>query len=264
MLVAWWEVLRWLRDQPAQPVDEEWTALTITLMIMIVGFIESPTPQLTSKVSKRSTRSSRSSIGSNHKLDSWRDMFIQVTGNGSTDPYWTRTPGWDWCMDDETRETEALPTNALQIGYDFEDLGNPTPKGSDLALPLNKKNASLIENLRLAREFLASPAGVLAMGVRGYLPTAQGRDPEIQRTAVPTILVGLHLYREEQKLNMASSDSVSTGAGKLTPILAQLGHWLGWDSWSWKDPEYYSTEDARMSSWHFDDGTGAAPSLTLG
>lgn len=254
VLVAWWEVLRWLRERSEPVIDEEWTALNITLMTMAVGFLENPATQSRLKTSKRSTRSSRSSLGTNSDMPSWNEMLNQVTSNGSPDPYWIRRPGWDWCVEEETREGRPLRANESDIRAASVSSEAPASGGSPLASIWTKRNSALVENVKLAHEFRSSAAGSLAMGERGYLPTAKGRDPEIQRTAIPTILVGLHLYREELKLDTTSSDSEMTGVGRLAPILAQLGGWLGWDSWSWRETGYYSTEDASMARWHFDDG----------
>jgi anaphase-promoting complex subunit 1 len=96
-----------------------------------------------------------------------------------------------------------------------------------------------------------SQTGEAAAGVGGYLPTAMGKDPEIRRNALATILVGLHLLREEMKLDVTTADSDSKA---LSPILAQIGSWLGWEMWSWKDSSYYGLEDTEMDYWSFNEG----------
>ena len=53
------------------------------------------------------------------------------------------------------------------------------------------------------------------------------------------------------KLDVATADS---DAKALTPILAQIGSWLGWETWSWKNTSYYGLEDAEIDYWSFNEG----------
>lgn len=81
------------------------------------------------------------------------------------------------------------------------------------------------------------------------------------RMMLATILIGLHLLREEMKLEFTASEALHG----ITPILAQLGGWLGWPSWSFKDTAGYMVESTNMATWLFDDsvilgdGTPAEP-----
>ena len=61
-------------------------------------------------------------------------------------------------------------------------------------------------------------------------------------------MAGLHLLREEQKLDIASADSLDAGVASLTPILAQMCRWLGWAKWV----AAYDVEDASMSGVAFE------------
>ena len=255
IVITWWEVLKWLRTRTETFIDEEWTALTITLTTMAVMFLGKGRRGRTVKEAKHASKQNRPSGGVGVGMKSWNEMLIQESSNGSPYSIWMNNSGWDWCLDLEKGESKRLQATEPKQGHHPPSMVSSAELRASVPLASTKKSSFLVDCVALSREFVLSGPGFLAVGQDGFLPTAEGRDSEIKRTALPTILIGLHLYREELKLNVACSDSGETGAGKLTPILAQLGAWLGWEAWSWKEPSYYSTEDASMQRWLFDEGT---------
>lgn len=116
------------------------------------------------------------------------------------------------------------------------------------AVPVLNKSSYLIHCISLARDFVKSPIGQAANGEHGYLPTASARDPDFRRTALASILVGLHLLREELKLDVLAAEALH----HLTPALAQIGTWLGWEAWSCNESSYYMLESRDMGSWLFE------------
>lgn len=253
LTVAWWEVMRWLDTRPMDILGREWTALIITLMSMAVPFLDGPRRSYPSRGNRHSVKSRKTSGGSSHTVDYWSEMF-RLESEDASNPRWITAPAWDWCLTLE-REANEMP---------IESPPHQTRRASDLARagpPIMQsasawsKNPLLLDCTSLAREFVSSGPGSKAMAEQGYLPTAKGRNKELQRTALPTIVVALHLYREELKLNISSAEADEVGMGRLTAVLAQLGSWLGWDSWSWRETGYYSTEDVHMQRWLFDEGS---------
>jgi anaphase-promoting complex subunit 1 len=239
VFVGWWHVRRWLEQRGCTVVDEEWMALVIVIWSMAVSFIDISSSSILGKQKRRKGGVPRSSNGENIDLSSWE---VMLSGNRhiSSSPEWTRGHGWVWGQGGEdkqshTRRPELLP--------EF------TP------LKLSKKNALLADSIVLASEFM-SQAGEEAAGIGGYLPTATGKDPEVRRNALATILVGLHLLREEMKLDVTTADS---DAKVLTPILAQVGSWLGWEMWSSRETSYYGLEDAEIDEWLFVEGVWGVP-----
>jgi anaphase-promoting complex subunit 1 len=67
-----------------------------------------------------------------------------------------------------------------------------------------------------------------------------------QRQAViqslPRLMTLLHLTREEMKLDSTSCDTGSPEIFVLAPVIAQLGRWLDWPDWDWKESRYYHYE----------------------
>ena len=65
--------------------------------------------------------------------------------------------------------------------------------------------------------------------------------------------MALHLLREEQKLSTCDTEESRRPLGLLAPVLAQLGGWLGWESWKWTEDAYFGNEMASMERWQFED-----------
>ena len=257
IVLTWWEVMRWMKSRAETALDREWTALIVSLMCLATPFLDGARPRNYPKTHSRTNKGRRSSAGSG-KPDYWNEMLAQESGNIPL-PKWTSGTAWDWCLSLE-RKPHELPHEAFsQTTRRVSDLARNIAPPSRPASAWNK-NPLLLDCAALAKEFLSTSAGAHAIGDNGYLPVARGRDEELRRTALPTVVVALHLYREELKLHIASAEADETGMARLTAVLAQLGSWLGWESWSWKDSGYYSTEDVNMTKWDFDDGSCLAPS----
>ena len=65
------------------------------------------------------------------------------------------------------------------------------------------------------------------------------------------LAIALHLLREEQKLSIIDQVAIG-GCRDLGPVLAQIGGWLGWDSWNWKSGSYYDLEKAGENHYTFE------------
>ncbi|KAI9825373.1 MAG: hypothetical protein M1819_000539 [Sarea resinae] len=223
ILVAWWEVWKWLQGQKDCFLNDEWTSLVVVLFTMAVAFIDNGNSKLSVQQRKQNRVSTARTAA--HSDANCEAMLNQESGLGCG-PKWLKSPAWKWLdgIDDE------LPADASN---------NYPPAG---------KNPFLLTCSAFAREFLKTPSGKRAFDQQGYTPTAASRHPDIQRTALATTLVALHLVYENQKLNSSTSRK-----NELLPVLAQLGGWLGWESWSWGHEGYYGNEDEDIDQWFFED-----------
>lgn len=235
LLVGWWEVLRWLRTRDDTETDMEWTAMVVILFSMAVYFIESNSLDKAGK-RRRKKELPRSSSASGIDLESWTSMLDTESGpTGAASP-WMFSPAWSWVVDEET------------AGQGSDNVQQTT----------GRSNWYVIHCIVLAREFLQSPQGEAAMSAEGYLPTAICRDLETRKTALGTMLVGLHLLREEWKLSTVDAEKSCSDSGLLMPVLAQVGSWLGWTSWTWRPDAYYGVEMASIDRWVFEESTISA------
>ena len=73
---------------------------------------------------------------------------------------------------------------------------------------------------------------------------------ENRKAALVDIFICLHLLREEQRLDTTAAESLSTGVANLSPVLAQIARWLGWDSWI----QHYEFEEASLVDTDYDTG----------
>ncbi|RMJ21408.1 negative regulator of mitosis [Aspergillus sp. HF37] len=238
ILVAWWEVMKWLRTREAIENDLEWTAMVIVLFSMAIPFIASEQVQLGSQT-RRKKGLLRSSSGSHVDLENWESMLDQESGSAGVVAPWMMNSSWGWIVEqDAVENSDGCGKSATE----------PTSSRSTF-----RQNSYLRGCASLAREFLQSPYGAIVSGPEGCLPTASSYPQSSRRSALCSVLVGLHLLREEQKLSICDADQSHKTLGLLAPVLAQIGRWLGWKSWTWAEDGYFGLEMASMGRWQFED-----------
>lgn len=238
LMVAWWEVMKWLRCKEDIEIDLEWTAMTIVLLSLAVPFV-SPPPMQVPQRTRRKKSLLRSSSGGNLDLESWETMLDLESGPAGVVAPWMMESSWGWIVEQDA--IENLTTKALN-----------TDAQPNASLSTYRQNSYLVRCIALSREFLQSPQGTRAAGHDGYLPISEAFSEETRCTSLCSVLVALHLLREEQKLSCCDSEESRRPLGLLAPVLAQLGGWLGWESWKWTDDSYYGTEISSMERWQFE------------
>jgi anaphase-promoting complex subunit 1 len=232
VLVAWWNVMQWLRLESIEAVDSEWTALVVTLFSLIIRLNNTSKQPQHRTQSKRKPRTGllRSSSGAQEDLESWEIMQTREASNGTPFPSWAENRGWKWVTNDDHSE----------IVKDYE---TPFP-----VFTTNRegKDSFLHEHAKLARDFSATTFGQSVISTS--LPTSGNETYESQKAALADIFVGLHLLREEQRLDTMTSDSLSSGIVSLTPVLSQIARWFRWESWV----AAYDVEEALLLETDYD------------
>lgn len=239
LLVTWWHVLGWLAQQPEEPLNPEWTALVVVLFCMVVPYVQPAAPK---PVPKRRAKTGllRSASGSNMELANWDAMQVQESDSSGSSPAWMYSKAWSWITDEASTASNSTPTRSKRLS-------------APQAPTAPAKTTYLIRCADLARDFLRTPEGQEASGPNGAMPVATSKTDREKAQCLSKMLVGLHLLREEQKLDLTVAEEESADAGLLAPILAQLGGWLGWESWSWKENGYYSVEIGDFERWQFEE-----------
>ncbi|KAJ5162397.1 hypothetical protein N7492_007789 [Penicillium capsulatum] len=243
MMVAWWEVMKWLRGKEEVDNDIEWTAMVIVLFTLALPFIKQPQAPTPARRARRKKGLLRSSSGSYMDLESWETMLDLESASSGVAAPWMMNSSWGWIVEQDAIEDLAARD------------ASRTPKNEqpNSSRSTYRHNSYLLRCTSLAREFLLSPQGARASGRDGYSPISGSFNENTRCTALGTILVALHLLREEQKLSTSDSEESRQPLGLLAPVLAQLGGWLGWRSWTWSEDSYYGTEMASMERWQFED-----------
>jgi len=112
------------------------------------------------------------------------------------------------------------------------------------------QHQSIHQLVNAARSFMTEPLGAqFSDAIRRGNTTFQ-----YVGQILPHVLVALHLFREEQKLSNLSNDKTTLWTGDLTPVLAQLGRWMGWTHWDWKKGTYYNLDGAGVDCQIFENG----------
>jgi anaphase-promoting complex subunit 1 len=200
-LTGWWQVTQWLQSAKLGSsvqlsVDNEWSSFVILVLSSFLA-LESPSGDL------RRTRAR--SAGHSLPKSSWEAMQAFTAPNSSACSPWVRRKGWLWMLEDGLLEAPCSP-------------GVYQPKPSSfMAIHTN-----------LARKYLASAEGVAAFGPLGYLPTAVNRDQEGRNMAAWSIVMGLHLLVEEQRLTILTPEDSQPNCTDLRGLLCQLAKWLKW------------------------------------
>ncbi|KAB8236762.1 anaphase promoting complex subunit 1 [Aspergillus alliaceus] len=243
MLAAWWETVNWLRERETTEKDLEWTAMVVVLFAMAIPFINSDQSRAPAQRIRKKKALLRSSSGSHVDLESWETMLDQESGSAGVVSSWINTSSWGWVVERDAREDRSTCFGKKSMKTEQTGSSRPT----------YRKNTYLLRCAALTREFLQTPKGIAVVGSDGHLPTALSYSQSLRQTALCTILVGLHLLREEQKLSICESEESRKALGLLAPVLAQIGGWLGWKSWTWAEDAYYGMEIASIDRWQFED-----------
>lgn len=243
ILVAWWEVIRWLQGKEEVENDIEWTAMVIVLFSLALPFIQQPQAQTPAKRTRRKKGLLRSSSGTYVDLESWETMLDLESGPSGVTAPWMTSSSWGWIVEQDALEELATRDASRQ----------PKSEQPSASRSTYRQNTYLTRCISLSREFIQTPQGARASGRDGYLPISDAFPENVRCTALGTVLVGLQLLREEQKLSACDTEESRRPLGLLAPVLAQLGGWLGWQSWKWSDDAYFGTEIASMERWQFED-----------
>ena len=242
-LSEWWNAMVWLSVRPDLEGDAEWTAFVVVLFSIAAGFIGERRTGTMTGTKKRKSGLLRSSSGANTNMESWEAMLVEESSASRSVPVWMQGEAWSWVL---TQAKVSMPAEAGLSGKSRSSRTYIAP-----TLPSRKKSPFLVHCVSLAHEFRSLPSRSENTTVFSKI-TSRFTDHDSQRMALATLLVGLHLYREELKLNALAS----TAAHDLTPVLAQIGSWLQWPAWSFSASSYYMLESVDMEFWLFDDSPG--------
>ncbi|KAL2130934.1 hypothetical protein VTI74DRAFT_5739 [Chaetomium olivicolor] len=199
MVAGWWHVMQWLHDAKLRGLDHrfadiEWSAAVILLLSSFLALGHNSETSLRTLAGEPLRPVAR---------NKWEAMQLRETPSSSSCPPWMRGKAWQWLLD--------APLDA--------------PAHSEEPWPMRN---FIPFHVGLAKRWMTSSGGLSAFGFEGYLPTALNRIGNPRDMAAWSILLALHLFVEEQKLNILSSEDSSPGQGDLKMLLYQLARWCGW------------------------------------
>lgn len=241
VLAGWWNIQQWLTDKPYIGCDDEWSALVVSLLILVLPFRDLRPKPVRGSPRKHRTGSVRTGctvVSATKNLD---DMLHHECTMGNSHPSWALTSGWDWLRKEDkpnlsTPKPVTTPPKASSDGDTF-----------------------LQRHVNIAQDYVITELGVAAIGADGYLPTAHSQSLDLRKEALAQIISGLHLLHEEYKLNIATVDSLTTGNASLAPVLSQMCRWIGWNDWA----DSYDIEDAVAAGVTFNSGKHIPPLIDI-
>ncbi|EGX51392.1 hypothetical protein AOL_s00054g462 [Orbilia oligospora ATCC 24927] len=221
--VAWMEIMRTKSSVKnfafAEPGStlEEWKGFVMTIMLLGVSTL----PQVVRKPRRRTGLARISSASS----ATWEDMLTDDYDIGPQADF-LRSTAWEWVAEIEEQKVEGARASLGSSGL------GPSSKP--------KKNNYFIDCMTAAREFLTTKEG---KGIEKELFT-KSNEAEVRRTSFAMLIVGLHILREEWKLDLSMEPAVR----KMGALLVQMCTWMGWFGWV----SGYMADDIEMESWEFD------------
>lgn len=216
LLVAYWEVERWLHTQDRPGLER--VTVAIVLFIMATPFITALQNGPATPSRKKKSLGKRVSSGILADHMNWK--LMQSAELTRQSPSWMHSSAWSW-MDLDVNSDFSSGTHVSVMG----------PPRSERHPGNHEYSTWLTRCTDSARDFLQSPAGEFMNGPEGYLPTAINQDRNIRRTALATITVALQLLLEEMRLELPSEKSAIDSVGSMRAIIMQLSSWLNWPSW---------------------------------
>ncbi|KAF2869101.1 negative regulator of mitosis [Massariosphaeria phaeospora] len=246
LLEIWWNIRKTLSTQrQARP---DWTAFVVMLFTLAVPFIDERTRKPTSRSKTAQRRSvGRTSVPSkldgavDREISAWRVMCDRQAASPHAKSW--ESGAWAWVQQSQPSPATMSPPSTRSSHQALETMAHH----------MKGKQDHLVQCADLARQFVQSPIGKAANDHWKRLSPSEKQDLRI--SSLSEVIVILHLFREECKLNVLAQDFSATAAGNLAPVLAQLGHWLRWDAWGWRQGDYYDLEGASMEDWIYENSS---------
>ncbi|PSN62525.1 negative regulator of mitosis [Corynespora cassiicola Philippines] len=244
ILEIWWDIRKSLSTE--KHADADWIAFIATLFTLATPFIDDRTKKSSNRTRpshRRTTSRSAAHVTTEEHLGNGNSAWRLMCSRRASRPQaksWKSTP-WQWAQQSQPSSVALSP---------------PSKRSSNTAMPsiaqqILGKQDYLILCAELARQFIHSPIGKAANDHWRRLSPSEKQDLRI--STLSEVVVILHLFREECKLNTLSSNLPVSENGDLAPVLAQLGHWLQWESWSWKRGGFYDLEGGSTEEWNYED-----------
>jgi anaphase-promoting complex subunit 1 len=224
---CWWNVEHWLKQSKYDCHVEDWSAVVVVLFTMVLSLCNLPADE--AQPGHRRSRSSLLNQRSQPLLDVVHidDVFQEESQSTNGVISWGVSNSWNWLLNPEPTAAQDPVPNSMANQADGAD-----------------ENGFVRYHYQLAKEFMRTELGEAAAGSNGYLPTAPSVDTATQSKAVSMLIQGLNVLHESLKLDITRAESTTLANASLTPVLAQLTLWLGWEKWA----KNYLVEDAALHS----------------
>ncbi|KAF1938060.1 hypothetical protein EJ02DRAFT_475066 [Clathrospora elynae] len=247
LLEIWWNIRKSLSAEAAEHTSADWTAFVVTLLTLAVPFVDEKMQKATNRT-KSGQRRSSGRPSSQAKPDEFIDdedsawhLMCSRQKSIAHAKSWELSP-WAWAL----HSTPA--SNVISPPAKRSSIQHQLPT---IAQQISVKDNLLLNSLELARQYVRSPIGKATNDHWRRLSPSEKQDLRI--SSLSEIVVSLHLFREERKLDALCQDFAGTQPGNLAPVLAQIGHWLRWDAWNWRQGGFFDLDGGSSHHWAYSD-----------
>ncbi|KAF1956481.1 negative regulator of mitosis [Byssothecium circinans] len=240
LLEIWWNIRKTWTGKNDRDGDADWSSFVTTLFTLSVPFTDERSRKPTrGKPAQRRSIGRGKDHGGDDASSAWRTMCDRQASRPHAKS-WESTP-WQ-------RVQQAHPASVM--------MSPPSKRSSRLQPPtikeqITRKQDLLVACAESARQFTQSPIGKAANDHWRRLSPSEKQDLRV--STLSEVVVTLHLFREELKLDVLAKSLATPKAGNLAPVLAQLGHWLRWDSWDRRPGAYYDLDGGSSEDWMYED-----------
>ncbi|KAF2011770.1 hypothetical protein BU24DRAFT_398561 [Aaosphaeria arxii CBS 175.79] len=242
LLEIWWNIRRTMVDNFESSFELDWAAFATTLFCLVVPFVDERSMKAKKNSKQPRQRRSTGTPASLTRPDeivaessAWDLMNRRQNARSAAKPL-SSTP-WCWTQSGLSPSVSSSRTSRRSLTV------NPSPSNGNV----------LSYYIAEARRFLQTPVGKASNDQWRHLSPSERQDLRI--SCASEVVVTLHLLREEVKLNILSSDESSSHTADLAPILAQLGHWLRWESWGYKQGAFYDLDGGSSELWAYEESS---------
>ncbi|CAI6338831.1 unnamed protein product [Periconia digitata] len=251
LLEIWWNIRKELPIEQQHDSQNEWTAFVATLFTLAMPFIDErsrKTGRRSKSAHGRGIERSQLEGSGEDENSAWRTMCNRQLSHSNAKSW--QSNAWQWVHQAYPAFEMTSPLSKSTRKYQSPSIGQQ----------IARKQHVLVLCADLARQFNQSPIGKAANDHWRRLSPSEKQDLRI--STLSEIVVILHLYREELKLNVLANDDTAHEVGSMAPVLAQLGHWLRWDAWGRRQGAYYDLDGGSSEQWVYED-TSFVPSVRL-
>lgn len=243
LLEIWWNIRKSSAVEQKEKADADWTSFVAAIFTLAVPFIDerSRKPVHRGKSTHRRNAGRAEDQAEDDEASAWRLMCNRQASRPHAKSW--ESSAWKWVQLSRPSSASMSPPSKR----------SSIQQSPPIAEHIRGKQNILVSCAEIARQFNQSPIGKAANDHWRRLSPSERQDLRI--STLSEILVTLHLYREELKLDVLSQDLSAAKAGNLAPLLAQIGHWLRWDSWGRRQGGYFDLDGGSSEEWTYENSS---------
>ncbi|KAF2033304.1 negative regulator of mitosis [Setomelanomma holmii] len=246
LLEIWWNIRRSMSPRIADTSNADWEAFLATIFTLAVPFVNDKTRKVATRIKpgqRRSTGRPHSQAQPDEAIEDedsdWRLMCDRQVSQPHKNSL-SSSP-WAWALQTSSATSTMSPPSRR----------SSTQHSQTIAQKISTKSDTIIRSIDVAREYAQSPVGKATNDHWRRISPSERQDLRI--SSLSEVTVTLHLFREERKLDALCQDLTSCQPGNLASLLAQLGHWLRWEAWNWRQGGFFDLNGGSSNDWVYED-----------